>query len=69
MSDELVRRLREHLQLKGEYTDKELLDAFEGSFTLEHLKLKMSLEELWRIIKERINDDFEGIKELIRSKL
>lgn len=66
MSNELVRRLRKHLQLQGEYTDKELLDAFEGSFTLERIKARIALENLWQIIKERIIEDIEGIKELMR---
>ena len=64
MKDELVKRLRAQLQLHGECTDKELLDAFEGSFTLEHLKLKMAFEGLGREIAK----SFEPLLKLMRGK-
>ena len=64
MKDELVKRLRAQLQLHGECTDKELLDAFEGSFTLEHLKLKMAFEDLG----QKLAKTFEPLLKLMRGK-
>ena len=64
MKDELIYRLREQIQLHSECTDEELLDAFEGSFTLEHLKLKMAFEDLGREIAKI----FEPLLKLMRGK-
>ena len=68
MKDELVKRLRAQLQLHGECTDKELLDAFEGSFTLEITKLSIAIDELKAEFKVAFKKDFPFLYKLMRGK-